>query len=85
MNLQGVGTTTKLVNSDFKSITFPVEDEGWVCSSCILRHYTDDSWQSDQYCNLGGITVSAIYFADTENGWTVGSNSLILHTTDGKN
>ena len=40
----GMGTIIKLVNSDLKSIISPVENEGWVCGSRIIRHYTDDSW-----------------------------------------
>ncbi len=80
-----MGTTTKLVNSDLKSITFPVENEGWVCGSSIIRHYNGTEWVADQNYNLDGSVVSSIYFVDTNNGWAVGSNGLILHTTDGKN
>jgi photosystem II stability/assembly factor-like uncharacterized protein len=83
----GIISIEKLVASDLQSITFPVDHtEGWVCGESIMRHYVEgQGWLADQYYNLNNKSLSSIYFVDTDNGWTVGSQGLIIHTEDGQN
>ena len=70
------------VPDDLSSISFPVNStEGWVCGGSIIRHYTGGAWVGDQFKPSGG--YNAIYMVDTLNGWAVGDNGIIIHTTDG--
>lgn len=64
------------------SVHFPVNsDEGWLCGGAIIRHFVDGAWQGDQTYTTNG--YNAIAFADNLNGWAVGDEGVIVHTTTG--
>jgi len=75
---------TSNINGDLSSISFPVNsDEGWVCGGDVIRHYYNNVWNGDQDYPSGG--YGTIYMVDNLNGWIVGENGAIIHTSDGKN
>ena len=67
---------------NLRSVHFPVDsNEGWFCGSGIIRHFVGGAWQADQgYANNG---YNAIAFSDNLNGWAVGDEGVIVHTTTG--
>ncbi|MHB0878518.1 MAG: WD40/YVTN/BNR-like repeat-containing protein [Anaerolineae bacterium] len=66
-----------------KALSFPVStDEGWVLGETVILHYLDGSWLSDQVLAPG--FYNSVHFVDNLNGWAVGSDGVIAHTTDGK-
>ncbi|HEY3343890.1 MAG TPA: YCF48-related protein [Anaerolineaceae bacterium] len=75
-------TSTGVVATHLDSVSFPVDStEGWLCGGGIIRHFIDGAWQADQtYPNNG---YNAIAFGDHLNGWAVGDEGVIAHTTDG--
>lgn len=80
----GVTKMTSGVPDSLDAISFPINsDEGWVCGGSIIRHYTNGAWVGDQFRPSGG--YNAIYFVDSQNGWAVGDNGIIIHTEDGQN
>ena len=80
----GVTKMTSNVNGILSSISFPVNSkEGWVCGGSVIRHFTNGVWAGDQDMPSGG--YNAIYMVDNYNGWIVGDEGIIAHTTDGKN
>lgn len=80
-----------LFSTDFiHDLNFLDSLDGWMVLSGFVpdRHTqilntTDGgiTWSQQQY--IYGFTLHSIYFADQNNGWTVGSNGLTLHTSDG--
>ncbi len=80
----GVTAMTSGVNGHLSSVSFPVNSlEGWFCGvGSIIRHYTGGAWVGDQV-NITG-AWNAIYFVNNQNGWAVGDDGKIIHTTDGQ-
>jgi len=80
----GVTPMTSGVNGHLHSISFPANsNEGWACGGSLIIHYTGGSWIQDQIRPSG--EYNAIHFVDNNNGWAVGDNGIIIHTTDGIN
>jgi photosystem II stability/assembly factor-like uncharacterized protein len=63
-------------------VFFINQNEGWIGGWKSLLHTTNGgiTWASQIY--MGGM-IYGIHFADTENGWALGANSLSYRTTDG--
>ena len=82
VNSSGITSTQQLAVSDFYSITFPVENEGWLCGGAgIFFHYTGGSWNS---VSLASGSLSSVYFApNTTEGWVVGDGGLLAPCSDG--
>ena len=65
-------------------IFFPVTpSEGWVVGGSIIRHFLNNEWLGDQFKPSGG--YNAIFMTDTQNGWSVGDEGIIIRTTNGAN
>jgi photosystem II stability/assembly factor-like uncharacterized protein len=74
---------TGVTTTNLKSISFPTATEGWLCGGAIIRHFTNGAWNGDQTYPTNG--YNGICFVNNTNGWAVGDNGVIIHTTDGKN
>jgi len=83
VTFSGATQMTCGVVSDLESITFPSDTQGWVCGQAVILHFFNDNWQGGQRYPSG--SFNAIYFTDNQNGWAVGDNGIIIHTTDGQN
>jgi len=80
----GVTKMTSNINGDLAAISFPINsEEGWVCGGSVIRHYKNSVWYGDQDMPSGH--YNSIFMADTLNGWAVGDNGAIIHTSDGQN
>jgi photosystem II stability/assembly factor-like uncharacterized protein len=71
------------LSTSLKSVTFPTANEGWLCGNGIIRHFANGVWNADQ--TYGNSSYNGICFVNNTNGWAVGDNGVIIHTTDGKN
>jgi len=66
------------------SVSFPTEQEGWVCGRWGTVLHTKDGGSTWISQNTGTrFTLSSIYFVDHHNGWAVGDGGTIIHTQDG--
>lgn len=86
----GAETWEKVVNEGGWSLTFPKKDNGWGISDGALLHMTKNStWEKRvipgplpafrldlPYC-------SDIQFVNEQNGWIVGKETPVMHTSDG--
>lgn len=73
-----------LVHDDIFSITFPTDQDGWVCGRWGTILHTSDGGLSWARQDSGtDITLVAVHFPDERNGWAVGGKGTILHTSDG--
>jgi photosystem II stability/assembly factor-like uncharacterized protein len=64
-------------------LLFKTENIGWACSANGKLNYLTDgdtNWTSD---TLGLSNLYSMCFVNEDQGWIVGSNSLILKTTNG--
>ena len=78
----GIDKMISNVNGDLGSISFPINsEEGWVCGGSVLLHFFNNEWLGDQLRPAGG--YNAICMVDTLNGWEVGDNGIIIHTSNG--
>jgi photosystem II stability/assembly factor-like uncharacterized protein len=80
-------------NNDFgfKSVCFINEDEGWITGHIsgdstqrIISHTTNGGldWEI-QYTLYHNDIIAAVQFIDSNIGWAVGQNGLLLHTENG--
>jgi photosystem II stability/assembly factor-like uncharacterized protein len=72
------------LHDDLFSVSFPTENDGWVCGRWGTVLHTADggkTWQR-QKTNTD-YTLSSIHFVDLKNGWAVGDEGTIVHTSDG--
>lgn len=77
-------------NNTIHSVYFVDKLHGWAVTYAYTPYrqggiiYTSDGGSSwiDQY-SIDGTVLHSIYFVDTTTGWAVGSNGLVLNTTDG--
>jgi photosystem II stability/assembly factor-like uncharacterized protein len=76
------------------SISFPTATDGWAVSDqntgvkprILVTHdggatFTTQLVSADPV--LDGRALSNLFFSDAQNGWAVGSNGTIIHTSDG--
>ncbi|MFX0090212.1 MAG: YCF48-related protein [Candidatus Hodarchaeota archaeon] len=58
---------------------------GWATGPWGNIAYTHDGWQTckRQTSGVPDLSFSGIFFWDTQKGWVVGTNNIILGTTDG--
>lgn len=81
VSLQGA---SQQLQNDLFSVTFPTENDGWVCGRWgTVLHTTDGgkTWVRQQTGT--DYTLSSIHFVDAKNGWAVGDEGIIIHTKDG--
>lgn len=74
----------KKLSSDLLSVSFPTEQEGFVCGRRgVILHTSDGgaTWIPQQSGTKR--TLTGIYFIDDQNGWAVGGIGTILNTKDG--
>jgi photosystem II stability/assembly factor-like uncharacterized protein len=70
-------------NNDFPCIYFPDKDHGWTAGwkrIFFLDPAHDETYL--QYENSSHFYLD-IHFADSLNGWAVGNNGLVMHTSSG--
>ncbi|MFC1734354.1 YCF48-related protein, partial [candidate division KSB1 bacterium] len=71
------------VVSELQSIIFPVDtSDGKVCGETVIRRYLSGSWNNLQFYD-NTYFYNSIYFTDNSNGWAVGTQGTIIHTSDG--
>jgi photosystem II stability/assembly factor-like uncharacterized protein len=81
---KSVTKMTSNFNSDASDVSFPITNsEGWVVAGDVIRHFNNNVWNGDQDYPSGYYV--GLDMVDTQNGWAVGSNGIIIHTTDGRN
>ena len=72
------------VHDDIFSVSFPTEEDGWVCGRWGTILHTADGGKTWKRQNSGiHLTLADIFFLDSKNGWAVGNEGTILHTADG--
>ena len=66
----------------FRGVFFLNATTGWIVGSGIYKT-TDSGTHWTKQFGDSNTEFSAISFSDSQNGWAVGFNNLVLHTTDG--
>ncbi len=75
-NPQASGVTYRL-----EDVRFVTPDSGWICGHAALLRTADGGahWIP---ADVGPLDLRALAFVDARNGWAVGDQGTILHTTD---
>ncbi len=69
---------------DLFSVSFPTENDGWVCGRWgTILNTSDGGGTWAQQASGTDFTLSDLHFIDSLNGWAVGDGGTILHTEDG--
>jgi photosystem II stability/assembly factor-like uncharacterized protein len=78
----GSDSWEKVYFENVNSLFFSAPEKGWICvgSEIISTEDAGLNWET-QYSNE--LIISDIYFTDSQNGWAVGQNGLIVHTNNG--
>lgn len=81
----GVGEAQQsLLWRDLFSVSFPTENDGWVCGRRGIVAQSVDGGETWSRQDSGtAYTLAGITFIDERVGWAVGDAGTILHTTDG--
>jgi len=66
----------------FREVFFLDPITGWIAGASIYKT-TDSGTSWTKQTGDGNTEFTAVSFADAQNGWAVGFNNLVLHTTDG--
>jgi len=64
----------------YKSMSAPSNDNVWICTATKLFFYNNSSYT--EYTPHSG-TYNDLHFINSQEGWVVGNNALILHTNNG--
>ena len=69
---------------DLFSVSFPTEDDGWICGRRgIIARSSDGGEKWIRQDSGTSYTLASISFIDKKIGWAVGDAGTILHTKDG--
>lgn len=70
------------ISAGFRDVFFLDAATGWVAGASIYKTTDGGSSWTKQFGDTS-TEFTAVSFADAQNGWAVGFNNLVLHTTDG--
>ena len=76
----GVTNLNTGLGGTFSGISSPSVNNVWVCGGSSIFYYNGTNF-TEQSAPTG--SFSAIYFLNNLEGWVVGTNGIIAHTTDG--
>ena len=70
------------ISAGFRDVFFLDANTGWIAGASLYKTTDGGNTWTKQFGD-SGTEFTAVSFADAQNGWAVGFNNLVLHTTDG--
>jgi photosystem II stability/assembly factor-like uncharacterized protein len=79
---EGVTLLERITVGVLDGVSATASNEAWFCGGSLLLHYLDGNYVSNDYPSGGYLAICMI---NNKEGWAVGDNGIIIHTTDGQN
>lgn len=78
-------TLYPLINRDHYDASFINETTGWLAGESSTYKITNAGENWDAQINGDSDLLNAVHFIDEKEGWAVGNNKKVIHTSDGGN